>query len=129
MIPAAFRRFAPALLSIALVLYVLHGFGQHGLSNDEEVQHVYGRLLLDYYASGLTDLSAFQYKNLYLYGGLFDLIAALAERLLPAMNVWDLRHLLTALFGLGGLYAVHRTGRLLGGATHGLTAVVLLRKH
>ena len=126
MIPAAFRRFAPALLSIALVLYVLHGFGQHGLSNDEEVQHVYGRLLLDYYASGLTDLSAFQYKNLYLYGGLFDLIAALAERLLPAMNVWDLRHLLTALFGLGGLYAVHRTGRLLGGVTHGLTAVVLL---
>lgn len=89
MIPAAFRRFVPALLSIALVLYVLHGFGQHGLSNDEEVQHVYGRLLLNYYASGLTDLSAFQHKNLYLYGGLFDLIAALAERLLPAMNVWD----------------------------------------
>ncbi|MFX5869831.1 hypothetical protein ABTE73_19640, partial [Acinetobacter baumannii] len=89
-------------------VYVLLCFDQHGLSNDEEVQHVYGRLLLDYYRSGLIDLAAFQYKNLYLYGGLFDLLAASAERLLPAMNVWDLRHLLTALFGVGGLFAVYR---------------------
>lgn len=126
--PALFRRpYAPALALFALVaLYIALGYGAHGISNDEEVQHVYGRLLLGYYASGLTDLSAFQYKNLYLYGGLFDLIAAGAERLLPAMNVWDLRHLITALFGIGGMAAVYGTGRRLGGEATGLTAVVLL---
>lgn len=125
--PAAARRNIPAfLLFVLIALYVLLCFDQHGLSNDEEVQHVYGRLLLDYYRSGLTDLAAFQYKNLYLYGGLFDLLAASAERLLPAMNVWDLRHLLTALFGLGGLFAVYRTARLLAGEAAALSAVGLL---
>ncbi|MCP2935786.1 hypothetical protein NK983_24145, partial [Salmonella enterica subsp. enterica serovar Typhimurium] len=109
-----------------VAVYVLLCFDQHGLSNDEEVQHVYGRLLLDYYRSGLIDLAAFQYKNLYLYGGLFDLLAASAERLLPAMNVWDLRHLLTALFGVGGLFAVYRTARLLAGEAAALSAVGLL---
>lgn len=127
MTSAALRRNAPALLLFALVaVYVLLCFDQHGLSNDEEVQHVYGRLLLDYYRSGLIDLAAFQYKNLYLYGGLFDLLAASAERLLPAMNVWDLRHLLTALFGVGGLFAVYRTARLLAGEAAALSAVGLL---
>lgn len=121
------RPSVPALALFALVaLYIALCFGGHGISNDEEVQHVYGRLLLDYYASGLTDLAAFRYKNLYLYGGLFDLIAALAERLLPGTNVWDLRHLLTALFGLGGLLAVYGTGRRLAGEATALVAVGLL---
>ena len=124
--PAARRNIPAFLLFVLIALYVLLCFDQHGLSNDEEVQHVYGRLLLDYYRSGLTDLSAFQYKNLYLYGGLFDLLAASAERLAPAMNVWDLRHLLTALFGLGGLFAVYRTARLLAGEAAALSAVGLL---
>lgn len=121
------RPFLPAIALFALVaLCIASGFDRHGISNDEEVQHVYGRLLLAYYGSGLNDLSAFQYKNLYLYGGLFDLIAAGAERLLPAMNVWDMRHLLTALFGFAGMVAVYGTGRRLGGETVGLAAVALL---
>lgn len=94
-------RLALCLLA-ATGIYILFAFRQHGISNDEEVQHVYGRLLLDFYASGFADRSAFAYKNLYLYGGLFDLIAAALERVLP-MNVWDLRHLLSAAFGLVGM--------------------------
>lgn len=94
-------RLALGLLA-ATALFILLSFRLHGISNDEEVQHVYGRLLLDFYTSGLTDHSAFEYKNLYLYGGLFDLIAAALERLV-ALNVWDLRHLLSAGFGLLGM--------------------------
>jgi dolichyl-phosphate-mannose-protein mannosyltransferase len=119
-----------ALLVFALLgLYVALSWDQHGISNDEEVQHIYGRLLVDFYASGFADRAAFGYKNLYLYGGFFDLIAAGLERVLPVM-VWDLRHLLSALFGLLGLAAVWQLGRELGGEKDGeragLAALVLL---
>jgi 4-amino-4-deoxy-L-arabinose transferase-like glycosyltransferase len=113
-----------ALLTI-VALYIALTFGQHGISNDEWVQHTYGQLLFDYYASGLTDMSAFHYKDLYLYGGLFDLIAATLERLLP-MNVWDMRHLLSALFGLAGLVAIHRLTRHLLDDAAACIAVALL---
>lgn len=113
------RRLALVVFGL-LGLYVALAWDQHGISNDEEVQHVYGRLLVDFYASGLADRAAFAYKNLYLYGGFFDLIAAGLERVLPvSVSVWDLRHLLSALFGLLGLGAVWQLGRELGGESCG----------
>jgi hypothetical protein len=122
------RRLALAAFAL-LGLYVALAWDQHGISNDEEVQHVYGRLLVDFYASGFADRAAFAYKNLYLYGGFFDLIAASLERVVP-VSVWDLRHLLSAGFGLVGLAAVWQLGRELGGASckerAGLVALVLL---
>lgn len=124
----ALRLLAPALLLVTAA-YILLSFRAHGISNDEEVQHVYGRLLLDYYTSGLSDLRAFAYKNLYLYGGLFDLVAAALERVLPLAPgpwVWDLRHLLSAAFGLLGLAGTWRLGRLLGGEAVGVLAALLL---
>ncbi|MGE0012548.1 MAG: hypothetical protein AB7S62_09970 [Azoarcus sp.] len=114
-----------ALLVLVGVFIVLT-FNQYGISNDEEVQHVYGRLLLAFYGSGFTDHAAFEYKNLYLYGGLFDLIAAGLERLLPSINVWDLRHLLSALFGLGGLTGTWLLARRLAGGPAALAALVVL---
>lgn len=113
------------LVFAALAVYIFFSFDQHGISNDEEVQHVYGRLLLDFYASGFTDHSAFQYKNLYLYGGMFDMFAAMLERVVP-LNVWDLRHLLAAGFGLLGLIATWLLARLLMGNAAGLLALLLL---
>src|SRR5574338_96167 len=122
------RRLAYLVFAL-LALYVALAWDQHGISNDEEVQHVYGRLLVDFYASGLKDHAAFAYKNLYLYGGFFDLIAAGLERAIP-ISVWDLRHLLSAGFGLLGLAAVWQLGRELGGEAWkeraGLAALVLL---
>src|SRR5574337_802125 len=122
------RRLAYLVFAL-LALYVALAWDQHGISNDEEVQHVYGRLLVEFYASGLKDHAAFAYKNLYLYGGFFDLIAAGLERAIP-ISVWDLRHLLSAGFGLLGLAAVWQLGRELGGEAWkeraGLAALVLL---
>lgn len=128
------RRLALVVFGL-LGVYVALAWDQHGISNDEEVQHVYGRLLVDFYASGFADRAAFAYKNLYLYGGLFDLIAAGLERVLPSsVSVWDLRHLLSALFGLLGLAGVWQLGRELGGEwggesgreRAGLAALVIL---
>ena len=109
----------------ALFLYVAAGFDQHGISNDEPVQHTYGRLLLEFYRSGFTDLRAFHYVNLYLYGGLFDIIAAWLEPH-SSLSVWDLRHLLTAGFGVSASYACYLTGKLLASRRAGFLAALLL---
>ena len=119
-----FQHAAYALLAL-VALFILFTFTQYGLSNDEPVQHEYGRLLLDFYRSGFVDQKAFHYVNLYLYGGLFDLIAALLEKILP-YNVWDMRHLLSAMFGLAGLLAVYKIATELAGARAGFFAVLLL---
>jgi len=109
-------------------LYVLFCYGDVALSNDEPVQHTYGQLLLDFYRSGFADRMAFGYKNLYLYGGLFDLVAAwLASALhVQGADVWELRHLLSGLFGLFGMAGVWRLGRHVASEKTGLAAVILL---
>ena len=123
-----FARWPALLLLGAAGVFVLLTFDAHGISNDEEVQHVYGRLLLDFYASGFTDQRAFAYKNLYLYGGLFDLIAAGLERIggLEGAAVWNLRHLMSACFGLAGLAGAWLLAARLAGDRAGVAAMLLL---
>lgn len=115
---------ALALLG-ALLLFVLATFDKHGLSNDEPVQHTYGRLLLAFYGSGFADRHAFDYINLHLYGGLFDMLAAALEPYSP-WSVWDLRHLLSALFGVAGIAFAALTARQLAGPRAGCLTGLLL---
>lgn len=112
-------------LLAGLLLFILASFDQHGISNDEPVQHTYGRLLLAFYGSGFADRHAFDYLNLHLYGGLFDILAAALEPYSP-WSVWDLRHLLSALFGVAGILYAALTARLLAGPRAAcLTGLVL----
>ena len=53
---------------------------------------------------GGPDRAVFELDNLYLYGGLFDTAAILLGRLVP-MDIYDLRHLVCGLIGVGGLAA------------------------
>jgi hypothetical protein len=97
----------------------------YGISTDEDLHQTYGRLLWDYYASGLRDDAVFRYENLYLYGGLVDLAVEAAQRLLP-FHPYDTRHLVQAGFGLLGIAGTFATARWLAGASAGLLAAVLL---
>lgn len=119
-----YRTASYGLLAV-LVLFVLFTFRHYGISNDEEVQHVYGRLLLDFYQSGFTNQAAFHYKNLYLYGGFFDVIAAILEKL-TTLWLWDMRHLLSAAFGLLGFVAAYKIARVLSSARAGFFALLVL---
>jgi hypothetical protein len=109
----------------AMIVIVLATFHRYGISNDEEVQQTYGELLIRYYASGFVDDNAFHYRNLYLYGGLFDLIAAGFGPHLP-LPTYEWRHLLTAIFGLVGMWGVWRQTRLLSSDGWACFAVLLL---
>lgn len=115
---------ALALLA-ALVALALSTFGSYGISNDEPVQQRYGELIIAYYRSGFTDRSLFQLDNLYLYGGLFDVVATLIANAL-AVDVYATRHLLCALTGIGGITAAWASARLIAGPRAGLIAAALL---
>lgn len=119
-----YRRLSFALFG-AIAIFILLTFKQYGISNDEQVQHVYGQLLLKFYSSGFADQSAFVYKNLYLYGGFFDLVAASLEKILPIW-VWDIRHLLSAIFGLAGIVAVYKITLQLAGERAAFLAALLI---
>ncbi len=107
---------------IALMLGAIFLFRDYGISNDEEVQHRYGELIINYYASGFRDTALFNYKNLYLYGGLFDIVAVGLARLLP-FDPYLIRHFLSAMIGVAGMAGVWATARLVAGPRAGLIAL------
>ncbi|WP_412771844.1 ArnT family glycosyltransferase [Nitrobacter sp.] len=108
-----------------LVILVLTTFRSYAITNDEWIQHRYGELIVAYYRSGFADRSLFHLYNLYLYGGLFDSVAVLLDRVVP-LDVFDLRHLMSALIGVGGLGAALATARLIAGPRAGFLAGVAL---
>ncbi|MGN6308701.1 MAG: ArnT family glycosyltransferase [Xanthobacteraceae bacterium] len=112
---------ASIVLLAVLAGLVIATFRDYAITNDEWIQHRYGELILAYYKSGFTDRAVFELDNLYLYGGLFDSAAILLGRLVP-MDIYDLRHLLCGLIGVGGLAAAMATARMIAGARAGLIA-------
>lgn len=116
---------ASILLLAVLVGLVIATFRDYAITNDEWIQHRYGELIVAYYKSGFTDRAVFELDNLYLYGGLFDSAAILLGRLVP-MDIYDLRHLLCGLIGVGGLAAAMATARMIAGARAGWLAGLAL---
>jgi len=116
---------ASALLLTALLVVALLLVRDYAISNDEEVQHQYGEMILAYYGSGFTDTRLFEFRNLYLYGGLFDVIAILIGRVIPA-DIYLIRHVLCALIGVGGIAAAWATARMIAGTRAGMFAAIAL---
>ena len=110
---------------LALAVSALFTFRDYAISNDEGVQHHYGELIIAYYRTGFAARDLFTFQNLYLYGGLFDMIAvALAH--VTSVDPYDLRHILCAMIGIGGIAASAATARLIAGPRAGLIATVAL---
>ena len=116
---------ALALLT-ALILLVVTTYHSYAISNDEEVQQRYGEMIVAYYTSGLSDNSLFHYLNLYLYGGLFDVVAVLIQHALPIADIYTVRHLLCAFIGIGGVAAAWATARMMAGSRAGAIAAFAL---
>jgi hypothetical protein len=113
------------VLLLGLVVLALLTCDSYAVSNDEGVQQRYGELIVAYYTSGFSDRALFTFDNLYLYGGLFDVAATLIGRILP-YDVYSIRHLLCASFGIGGIAATWATARLIAGPRAGLIGAALL---
>lgn len=116
---------ASLVLLAVLGALVLATFRDYGITNDEWVQQRYGELILDYYRSGLSDRSLFSFDNLYLYGGLFDVVATLVHKV-SSLDLFALRHLLSAACGVAGIGGAIATARLVAGPRAGLLAGLAL---
>jgi 4-amino-4-deoxy-L-arabinose transferase-like glycosyltransferase len=119
-----YDRIALALIAIAALVALLT-FRDYGLGWDDYAHSEYGDLLVAFYASGFADKRALSFVNLYMYGGGFDLLAALVAKLLP-FTLFETRRLVGAAVGLVGLIVVWRTARRAGGPLAGLIALALL---
>lgn len=122
---------ARGLDAVAIIVLVLVAaiaaftFRDYGLGWDDYTQSQYGDLLVSLYASGFADKRALSFVNVYMYGGGFDLLAALAAKLLP-FGLFATRRLIGAGIGVAGLFVTWRLGRRLGGPIAGLLALLLL---
>ncbi len=110
------------LCAAAVVAFTV---ADYGLTWDEPLQHIYGDLVYRYYASGFADRQALEYRDLYLYGGAFDGLAAVLQRVFPGPPL-ETRHALGAVVGLLGLVATWKTTRCVAGPRAAFIAVVLL---
>src|ERR1041384_5159792 len=119
-----FDRLALAALAVLALAGALT-FRDYGLGWDDYTHAQYGDLLLSLYTSGFHDTRALSFVNLYLYGGGFDMAAALLAKVLP-FDLFETRRLLHAAVGIAGIAITWRTGRRIGGPLPGLLALILL---
>jgi len=100
-------------------------FRDYGLGWDDYTHAEYADLLLRLYGSGFKDTAALSFANLYMYGGGFDMAAALLHKIIP-LELFETRRLLGAVVGLIGLAVTWRLARRVGGPLAGLAALLLL---
>ena len=100
-------------------------FRDYGLGWDDYTHAEYADLLLRMYGSGFKDTGALSFANLYMYGGGFDMAAALLHKVIP-LELFETRRLVGAIVGIIGLAMTWRLGRRVGGPLAGLAALLLL---
>lgn len=113
--------------AVLLALSVIAGFTflDYGLGWDDYAHSHYGELLYAFYASGFADKRAFEFSNLFYYGGGFDLAASILDRF-AATDLFESRRLMGAIVGIAGLVVVWRLARRIAGPIAGAAALVLL---
>ncbi|MBM3573893.1 MAG: hypothetical protein FJX52_16275, partial [Alphaproteobacteria bacterium] len=117
-------RLTLVLLGVVAILEITT-FGDYGVTWDEDVHNYYGGLILSYYTSLFQDRAALTWWNLYLYGGAFDFIAALVNKVSP-LGVYETRHLINAAVGLIGVVGCWRLTRAMAGPRAAWLAALML---
>ncbi len=113
-------------LGLAFLLLLIALFSRDaGLSYDEEAQRTYGNLILQWYRSGFENTRATKYADLWLYGGLFDLIAQWITEYSP-IDVFETRHILYAITALLGIVAAWLMAARIGGPRAGFLGALTL---
>src|SRR3974390_1910536 len=113
------------LLLVVVGLVASFTFRDYGLGWDDYTHAEYADLLLRMYGSGFRDTAALSFANLYMYGGGFDMAAALLHKVIP-LGLVETRRLLGAIVGVIGLAVTWRLGRRVGGPLAGLATLLLL---
>jgi hypothetical protein len=119
-----YQRLSIVLFAV-LSFVVLLTFRDYGVSWDEQLQSGMGENVLRYFTSHFHDRTALDMGDLNNYGGFFEVMGAIATRVLP-FGLYESRHLLTAICGVLGILAVWKIGRFLAGPGAAFWAATLL---
>src|ERR1700751_2367795 len=121
------RTFDDLALCVLLAVGLIAGltFRDYGLGWADYTHAEYADLLLKMYGSGFKDTGALSFANLYMYGGGFDMAAALLHKVIP-LELFETRRLLRAAIGVIGLAVTWRLGRRIGGPVAGLATLFFL---
>lgn len=115
-----------SLVSTLLLLLAVARYGADaGMIWDEPLQAEYGNRILAWFRSGFTDRTATTYEDLYLYGGLFELIAQWIAEHSPG-GLYETRHVLTALLAVVAIVVTGATASLISGPRSGFLAGLML---
>ena len=119
-------------LTIVALLMVVMSFN-HGITGDEDDASAYGKAIISYITTLGEDTTALsmpkaldQDQILHLYGGAFDMMAALVHKILPFLNEFTLRHILNALMGFLGIFFASRIVLLFSNYRAALVVVLLM---
>lgn len=115
-----------ALLALVVVSIIASfTFRDYGLGWDDYTHAEYADLLLKMFGSGFRNTDALSFANLYMYGGGFDMAAALLHKVIP-LELFETRRLLGAILGIIGLAVTWRVSRRIAGPVAGLVTLLLL---
>jgi hypothetical protein len=115
---------ALAVLAAVAIVAALT-FRDYGLGWDDYTHAEYADLLLKMFGSGFRDTSALTFANLYMYGGGFDMAAALLHKIVP-LELFETRRLVGAIVGIIGLGVTWRLARRVAGPIGGVAALLIL---
>ncbi len=115
-----------AILALVVVSIIASfTFRDYGLGWDDYTHAEYADLLLKMYGSGFRNTDALSFANLYMYGGGFDMAAALLHKVIP-LELFETRRLLGAVVGVIGIAVTWRVSRRIAGPVAGLVTLLLL---
>jgi hypothetical protein len=121
--PVAARWTFIATIAALLPIMIVSSF-DFGVSWDEMDRHTYGVKVWEF-VRGLRSRSSFAETGGHVYPGLFDTICAAVTSRVPG-NLYELRHVVNAIFGwIGAVYCGRLAGRLFGPWSAVFAAVLL----
>ncbi|MBA3830243.1 MAG: tetratricopeptide repeat protein [Taibaiella sp.] len=83
------------VVMLVIMLWVSKDFG---ITGDEVTQNTYGEKVFDYYRTFGKDESALSFRNVYYYGGFYDLLCVTVNKVSP-FDPFNTRHFINAIFG------------------------------
>lgn len=127
-------RFLFAAFAIILFFLMTTVSFQYGITGDDLDQKIYGEKVLDFYTTFGKDTSCLHLAvgnkdNLYLYGGMFNMISAAANRYIGGIDEYDMRHLINSVSGFLAILMAGLLAMRIGNWMTGLIAMVLLASY
>jgi glycosyltransferase involved in cell wall biosynthesis/tetratricopeptide (TPR) repeat protein len=119
-------------ISAIVLFFVMTSLSfQYGITGDDLDQKLYGEAVLKYYTSFGKDTSSLHLKvgnkeNLYIYGGMFNMFSAAANKYIGGIDEYDMRHLFNSIAGFFAILFCGLLAKSIGNWFTGFLALLLL---